>query len=198
MAMLEPELAVLDETDSGPRHRRPAHRGRRRPGGARRAACARRAARHPLHADPRLLRPDVVHVLVDGRIVERGGPELADASRPRATSRGGGDRDELRREPDARRPPSATCATRCDFSKSRRTSRCSTARCTATGSSTSTRRRRRSARSACSTPWTHYYETTHANVHRGVYTIAEEADRLYDAARVAVGRFIGAPTPSTR
>ena len=29
-----------------------------------------------------------------------------------------------------------------------------------------------------------YYQTTHANVHRGVYTIAEEADRLYDAARV--------------
>ncbi len=40
-----------------------------------------------------------------------------------------------------------------------------------------------------------YYQTTHANVHRGVYTFAEEADRLYDAARVAVGRFIGAPDP---
>ena len=32
------------------------------------------------------------------------------------------------------------------------------------------------ARSRCSTPWTTYYETTHANVHRGVYAIAEEAD----------------------
>jgi cysteine desulfurase / selenocysteine lyase len=40
-----------------------------------------------------------------------------------------------------------------------------------------------------------YYQTTHANVHRGVYTLAEEADRLYDAARVTVGRFIGAPDP---
>jgi len=40
-----------------------------------------------------------------------------------------------------------------------------------------------------------YYQTTHANVHRGVYTFAEEADRLYDAARVDVGRFIGAPDP---
>ena len=40
-----------------------------------------------------------------------------------------------------------------------------------------------------------YYQTTHANVHRGVYTLAEEADRLYDAARVAVGQFIGAPDP---
>ncbi len=40
-----------------------------------------------------------------------------------------------------------------------------------------------------------YYQTTHANVHRGVYTIAEEADRLYEGARVAVGRLIGAPDP---
>jgi cysteine desulfurase/selenocysteine lyase len=41
-----------------------------------------------------------------------------------------------------------------------------------------------------------YEETTHANVHRGVYGIAEEATRRFEAARVAVGRFIGAPTPS--
>ncbi|MHB8681634.1 MAG: cysteine desulfurase [Acidimicrobiales bacterium] len=40
-----------------------------------------------------------------------------------------------------------------------------------------------------------YYETTHANVHRGVYALAEEADRRYEAARVATGRFIGAPHP---
>ena len=36
--------------------------------------------------------------------------------------------------------------------------------------------------------------TTHANVHRGVYAIAEEATRLYEEARRTVGRFIGAPT----
>jgi cysteine desulfurase/selenocysteine lyase len=40
-----------------------------------------------------------------------------------------------------------------------------------------------------------YYRTTHANVHRGVYRMAEEADRLYESARLAVGRFIGAPDP---
>ncbi|MDE3086072.1 MAG: SufS family cysteine desulfurase [Acidobacteriota bacterium] len=40
-----------------------------------------------------------------------------------------------------------------------------------------------------------YYATTHANVHRGVYSLAEEADRRYEAARLAVGRFIGAPQP---
>ena len=41
----------------------------------------------------------------------------------------------------------------------------------------------------------HYYETTHANVHRGVYSTAEEATRLYEGARLAAGRFIGAPRP---
>jgi cysteine desulfurase/selenocysteine lyase len=41
-----------------------------------------------------------------------------------------------------------------------------------------------------------YDETTHANVHRGVYSIAEEATRRFEAARSNVGRFIGAPNPS--
>lgn len=40
-----------------------------------------------------------------------------------------------------------------------------------------------------------YYATTHANVHRGVYGLAEEADRRFEAARLGVGRFIGAPQP---
>src|ERR1700722_14819332 len=40
-----------------------------------------------------------------------------------------------------------------------------------------------------------YDETTHANVHRGVYAIAEEATRRFEAARRAVGRFVGAPVP---
>ncbi len=41
-----------------------------------------------------------------------------------------------------------------------------------------------------------YYETTHANVHRGVYATAEESTHLYEHARVVVGRFIGAPAPA--
>jgi cysteine desulfurase/selenocysteine lyase len=40
-----------------------------------------------------------------------------------------------------------------------------------------------------------YYETTHANVHRGVYATAEEATALYEGARRKVGRFIGAADP---
>ncbi|HUR22922.1 MAG TPA: SufS family cysteine desulfurase [Acidimicrobiales bacterium] len=38
----------------------------------------------------------------------------------------------------------------------------------------------------------HYYETTHANVHRGVYTMAEEATSLYEGAREKLAGFIGA------
>ncbi|MDP8987384.1 MAG: Fe-S cluster assembly ATPase SufC [Actinomycetota bacterium] len=77
MAVLEPELAILDETDSGLD-----------------IDALRVVARgvHEVRADrPEIgvvvithyqrileyLRPDVVHVLVAGRIVERGGPELA-------------------------------------------------------------------------------------------------------------------------
>ena len=41
-----------------------------------------------------------------------------------------------------------------------------------------------------------YYETTHANVHRGVYATAEEATHRYEQTRVVVGRFIGAPDPA--
>ncbi len=39
-----------------------------------------------------------------------------------------------------------------------------------------------------------YYETTHANVHRGVYAMAQEATAEYEAARAAVARFVGAPS----
>ena len=42
-----------------------------------------------------------------------------------------------------------------------------------------------------------YYELTHANVHRGVYEIAEEATRDFEIARSKVGRFVGAPKPAT-
>lgn len=43
----------------------------------------------------------------------------------------------------------------------------------------------------------HYYETTHANVHRGVFATAEEATARYEAARRTVGRFVDAPDPAT-
>ena len=42
-----------------------------------------------------------------------------------------------------------------------------------------------------------YYETINANVHRGVYEIAEAATNAMEATRVRVGRFVGAPRPAT-
>ena len=41
-----------------------------------------------------------------------------------------------------------------------------------------------------------YYRTTHANIHRGAYTLAEEATAMYEAARAGLAQFIGAPSPS--
>ena len=39
---------------------------------------------------------------------------------------------------------------------------------------------------------TRYYEWSHANVHRSIHTLGEEATELYEAARERVQRFIGA------
>ena len=39
----------------------------------------------------------------------------------------------------------------------------------------------------------HYYESDHANVHRGVHALSERATEAYEEARVAVQKFIGAP-----
>ena len=77
MAILEPELAILDETDSG--------LDIDALGVVARGVIAVREARPELgvllvtHYQRILdqLRPDKVHVLIDGRIVESGGPELA-------------------------------------------------------------------------------------------------------------------------
>ena len=38
----------------------------------------------------------------------------------------------------------------------------------------------------------HYYETSHANVHRGVYALGERATALYEEARAKTARFLGA------
>jgi cysteine desulfurase / selenocysteine lyase len=40
----------------------------------------------------------------------------------------------------------------------------------------------------------HYYETTHANVHRAAYSLAEAATNAMEGGRTKVARFIGAPS----
>lgn len=42
-----------------------------------------------------------------------------------------------------------------------------------------------------------FYERHNANIHRGVYTLAEEATAMYEDARATLARFIGAPDPAT-
>jgi cysteine desulfurase/selenocysteine lyase len=42
-----------------------------------------------------------------------------------------------------------------------------------------------------------FQETSYANVHRGVYEIAVEADDAFEGARAAVARFIGAPSATS-
>src|SRR5512143_2058052 len=41
-----------------------------------------------------------------------------------------------------------------------------------------------------------YYRRYNANIHRGIYAIAEEATAAYEAARARLARFIGAPSAS--
>jgi len=78
MAMLDPELAVLDETDSGLDidALRIVADGVQAVRGERPALGVLLVTHYTRILE--LLRPDAVHVLVDGRIVESGGPRLAE------------------------------------------------------------------------------------------------------------------------
>ncbi len=41
----------------------------------------------------------------------------------------------------------------------------------------------------------HFYETSYANVHRGVYELSERATAAYEGARQTLGEFVNAPSP---
>src|SRR5690606_18162633 len=41
-----------------------------------------------------------------------------------------------------------------------------------------------------------YYETTNANIHRGIHTLANRATEQYEGVRGKVASFIGAPDPA--
>lgn len=75
LALLEPKLAILDETDSG----LDIDALKAVADGVNALRSAERAFLVITHYQRLLdyIRPDVVHVLADGRIVETGGPELA-------------------------------------------------------------------------------------------------------------------------
>ncbi len=75
LAVLEPELAVLDETDSG----LDIDALRTVANGVKKVATADRGFLIITHYQRMLdyITPDVVHIFIDGRIIESGGPELA-------------------------------------------------------------------------------------------------------------------------
>jgi Fe-S cluster assembly ATP-binding protein len=75
MALLEPRIAILDETDSG----LDIDALRIVAGGVKRLVGPEMGALVITHYQRILnyIEPDFVHVFVDGRIVEEGGPELA-------------------------------------------------------------------------------------------------------------------------
>ena len=141
--------------------------------------------------------PDQVHLLVGGRVVTSGGAQLAARVEPGAMTSGGPmsvRADRTDRDPaSARRgsdDPIDVEAVRKDFPLLTRRS----ATPIVYLDSAATALAPRSVLSAIDP----YYETTHANVHRGVYLTAEESTCLYEGTRTKVGRFIGAPTPHTR
>lgn len=76
MAMLEPKLAILDETDSG----LDVDALRIVAEGFNKLRKADTSAIVITHYQQMLdyIRPDIVHVMIDGRIVKTGGPELGD------------------------------------------------------------------------------------------------------------------------
>jgi len=78
MAILEPELAILDETDSGLDidALKVVAKGVQEVAAG--PARARRALHHALQRLLEHLQPDRVHILIDGRIVDSGGMELAE------------------------------------------------------------------------------------------------------------------------
>ena len=81
LAVLRPRIAILDELDSGldiDALRACARRIEAATQPIRRRAGARRAGDHPLQPAAHRAAPRRVHILVRGRIVAEGGPELAD------------------------------------------------------------------------------------------------------------------------
>ena len=182
MALLEPRVAVLDETDSGLDVDALAVVGRGvhtvrdvapRDGGA---------GRHPLPATARRPRPrpGPPHDRRADR-ARAAGASWPRASRPRATTHGG-------RDMALNLDPIDVEIVRKDFPLLTRTVH---DRPIVYLDSAASSLQPRSVITAIE----RYYETTHANVHRGVYATAEEATWCYENARRLVGRFVGAPEP---
>ncbi len=166
LAILEPELAILDETDSGLD-----------------IDALRIAAKGVNEVRPR---PPL-----DGRV----GDHALSALARRAGTRRRSHHDRRPHLHDRRSRVGRAARKRwlrklavmaLDVGRIKRNSRFSTKRSMATRSSMSILPRPRKSHSAVMDAMTTYYETINANVHRGVYRIAEEATSQMEGARRAV------------
>ena len=176
MALLRPELAILDETDSGldVDALRVVAEGVNRLRGPQLGVLLITHYTRIL----RYISPDVVHVMVDGRVVESGGPELADQLEAEGYERRRGDpATETRRQEVPMTTVSApldVAAVRGDFPILERR---------VNGhpliylDSAATSQKPVQVLDAMDD----YYRRHNANVHRGVHTLAEEATALFEA-----------------
>src|SRR5580658_1571072 len=168
-----------------PGHRRAAHRRRRYRARARGAAPPRRAAHHPLPADPCRAAPG------SGARDDRRPDRRVGRSRAGRTARRGGVRVvAVTAAPSPTDAVLDAAALRADFPLLAPTPG---KRRVVYLDSASSSQRPFSVLEAMNC----YYSTTHANVHRGVYAIAEEATRRCEHARQTIGRLVGAPQPAT-
>ncbi len=135
----------------------------------------------------RYIKPDFVHVFVDGRIVEEGGPELADRLEAEGYDRFlARDRRGLSWLP----PPSPTRswpALRADFPILTRTVRGGQPLVYLDSGATSQKPRQ------VLDAEREFYEQHNAAVHRGAHQLAEEATDAFESARATIAAFIGAP-----
>ena len=179
MAILEPEMAILDETDSGLDidALRVVAKGVQEVRAARPELGVLAITHYQRLLDE--LAPDRVHILIDGRIVESGGLELV----ARLESEG---YDAWR----CMTVRSTSTAIKSDFPLLSKVEVGGT-RIVYLDSASSSQKPR-----AVLEAMDELYETTYANVHRGVYGIAAEATDRYEAARAKVARFVGAPSPN--
>ena len=189
MELLKPKIAILDETDSGLDVDALRVVVRRRQPGAATGDVGVLLITHYTRI-LRYIKPDFVHVFVDGRIVERGRARAGRQARGRGLRavRDGG--RVVMTAPTAsltlgsgspRSAPGPGCST---SSASGRTSRSCRAPC-ATGSrwSTSTPARPRRSRTRCSTPSGTSTPGTTPPCTAGAHQLAEEATDAYEGAR---------------
>jgi hypothetical protein len=148
----------------------------------------------------RYIKPDFVHVFYDGRIVESGGPELADQlggvlrirTGLRALHR---PLVRLARPPGDPEPPLTRRPLREAELAIRGLPDPRAARCATTGPwSTSTQAATSQKPASVLDAERAFYETSNAGVHRGAHQLAEEAtDRLRGGPGRPSPRFVGAP-----